>query len=98
MSRFDATSTADDVISGISLAGKLAVVTGASSGLGVETARVLSTAGATVLLVARDQEKLEAVAQDLRQQIRDMLAKNMSEREILDYLLPAGSSGTGGKR
>jgi len=68
MSRFNATSTADDVISGISLAGKFAVVTGASSGLGVETARVLSAAGAEVLLVARDQVKLQAVAEDLRQQ------------------------------
>ncbi len=68
MSRFDATSTTDEVISGISLAGKFAVVTGASAGLGVETVRVLSAAGASVLLVARDQEKLEAVAQALRQQ------------------------------
>jgi NAD(P)-dependent dehydrogenase (short-subunit alcohol dehydrogenase family) len=68
MSHFNATSTADDVIRGISLAGKFAVVTGASSGLGVETARVLSAAGAEVLLVARDTEKLQAVAEDLRQQ------------------------------
>jgi NAD(P)-dependent dehydrogenase (short-subunit alcohol dehydrogenase family) len=68
MSHFGATSTTDDVISGISLAGKLAVVTGASSGLGVETARVLSAAGATVLLVARNQEQLQAVAADLRAQ------------------------------
>lgn len=66
MSHFGATSTTDDVISGISLAGKLAVVTGASSGLGVETARVLSAAGASVLLVARNQEQLQAVAADLR--------------------------------
>jgi NAD(P)-dependent dehydrogenase (short-subunit alcohol dehydrogenase family) len=69
MSRFNATSTTDDVISGISLAGKVAVVTGASSGLGVETARVLAAAGAAVLLTARDQEKLQAVAQDLRKQL-----------------------------
>jgi len=68
MSHFGAISTTDDVISGISLAGKLAVVTGASAGLGVETARVLSAAGASVLLVARNQEQLEAVAADLRQQ------------------------------
>ena len=50
------------------LAGKFAVVTGASSGLGVETARVLSAAGAEVLLVARDQTTLQAVAEDLRLQ------------------------------
>jgi NAD(P)-dependent dehydrogenase (short-subunit alcohol dehydrogenase family) len=68
MSHFGATSTTDDVIKGISLAGKLAVVTGASSGLGVETARVLSAAGASVLLIARNQEQLQAVATDLRKQ------------------------------
>ncbi|HEY6131803.1 MAG TPA: SDR family NAD(P)-dependent oxidoreductase, partial [Halioglobus sp.] len=66
MSHFDATSTTDQVIGDISLAGKVAVVTGASSGLGVETARTLAAAGAEVLLVARDREKLAAVAQELR--------------------------------
>lgn len=65
MNRFNASSTTDQVIEGISLEGKLAVVTGASSGLGVETCRVLATAGATVLMVARDEEKLESVARDL---------------------------------
>lgn len=68
MNRFDATSTTDEVIEGISLEGKLAVVTGASSGLGVETCRVLSAAGATVLMVARSEEKVEAAAQALRQE------------------------------
>lgn len=71
MNRFDATSTTDQVIEGISLEGKLAVVTGASSGLGVETCRVLAGAGATVIMVARDMDKLEAVAQDLRQKNPD---------------------------
>jgi NAD(P)-dependent dehydrogenase (short-subunit alcohol dehydrogenase family) len=69
MNRFDATSTTDQVIDGISLEGKLAVVTGASSGLGVETCRVLAGAGATVLMVARDEAKLEAVAQELRDEV-----------------------------
>lgn len=69
MSQFDRASTTDDVIQGISLAGKLAVVTGASSGLGVETSRVLAAAGARVLMVARDQAKLEAAAQELRQML-----------------------------
>ena len=68
MSHFDATSTTDQVIAGISLAGTFAAVTGASSGLGVETARALAAAGAEVLLLARDKEKLEAVVRDLRKQ------------------------------
>ena len=66
MTRFDATSTTADVMAGISLAGKLAVVTGASSGLGVETCRVLAAAGAAVLMLARDCDKLAAVALELQ--------------------------------
>ncbi|MFT6052995.1 MAG: short-subunit dehydrogenase, partial [Halioglobus sp.] len=66
MPQFNATSTTSDVILGMSLAGKSAVITGASSGLGVETARTLAIAGAAVLLLARDKEKVEAVAQQLR--------------------------------
>ena len=58
MKQFDGTATTDQVIEGISLAGKSAVVTGASSGLGVETCRVLAGAGATVIMVARDEQKL----------------------------------------
>jgi len=69
MSQFDATSSTQDVIAGISLAGKLAVVTGASSGLGVETARTLASAGAEVVLVARDMAKLDAVVEQLRQAV-----------------------------
>lgn len=67
MTGFDAASTTDDVMAGISLAGKLAVVTGASSGLGVETCRVLAAAGAAVLMLARDSDKLAAVALELQQ-------------------------------
>jgi len=66
MSQFDAQSTTEEVIRGISLRGKYAVVTGASSGLGVETCRVLAAAGAEVLMLARDAEKLKGVEQSLR--------------------------------
>lgn len=45
--------------------GKVAVVTGASKGIGLETARRLSSAGARVLLVARNEEPLRAAAVDL---------------------------------
>jgi NAD(P)-dependent dehydrogenase (short-subunit alcohol dehydrogenase family) len=51
---FDGSSTAEQVIAGIDLHGLRAVVTGASSGIGAETARVLATAGADVTLAVRD--------------------------------------------
>ncbi|MGR6968556.1 SDR family NAD(P)-dependent oxidoreductase [Streptomyces cynarae] len=52
-SGFDAKSTADDVLRGIDLSGKLAVVTGGYSGLGLETTRALVKAGARVVVPAR---------------------------------------------
>lgn len=52
--RFDDSSTAEEVIAGTDLRGLRAVVTGASSGIGAETARVLATAGADVTLAVRD--------------------------------------------
>jgi len=71
MTEFNADSTTSEVLAGISLADKVAVVTGASAGLGVETARVLAQAGARVLLVARDPGKLEPVLQALQEQVPD---------------------------
>ncbi len=49
-------STAAEVVAGIDLAGKRAIVTGGSSGIGVETARVLAAAGAEVTLAVRNTE------------------------------------------
>ena len=59
---FGPTSTAAEVIAGVDLAGKRAVVTGASSGIGQETARVLAGAGAEVTLAVRDIAAGEKVA------------------------------------
>ena len=51
--RFDATSTADDVAADADLTSVRAIVTGASSGIGLETARSLARAGAEVTLRGR---------------------------------------------
>jgi NAD(P)-dependent dehydrogenase (short-subunit alcohol dehydrogenase family) len=56
-SGFNGTSTASDVIKGIDLAGKTAIVTGGNAGIGLETTKVLAAAGATVIVLARDTEK-----------------------------------------
>jgi NAD(P)-dependent dehydrogenase (short-subunit alcohol dehydrogenase family) len=55
--KFGATSTTDDVLSGIDLRGKRILVTGVSAGLGVETARSLAARGANVVGAARDLDK-----------------------------------------
>ena len=54
---FGATSTTDDVLSGVNLKGKRILVTGVSAGLGVETARSLAAHGAQVVGTARDLTK-----------------------------------------
>ncbi|OAM89390.1 SDR family NAD(P)-dependent oxidoreductase [Termitidicoccus mucosus] len=59
-SAFGASSTADDVIAGIDLAGKTAIVTGGYAGIGLEIVRVLRAAGARVIVPARDLVKASA--------------------------------------
>jgi len=56
-SGFNAKSTTTEVIKGINLKGKIAVVTGGNTGIGLETVKTLSEAGATVIVPARDIEK-----------------------------------------
>jgi NAD(P)-dependent dehydrogenase (short-subunit alcohol dehydrogenase family) len=60
-------TTATEAIEGIDLTGKLALVTGGSSGIGVETARALASAGAEVVITARNMPKGEGVAADIRE-------------------------------
>jgi len=65
-SPFGARSVASEVVQGINLQGKTAIVTGASSGLGLETVRALANAGARVIMPVRSLEKGERVAAGLR--------------------------------
>ena len=66
-SAFGATSTTDDILSGINLRGSRILVTGVSAGLGVETARSLAAHGATVVGAARDLEKAKTATAQVRQ-------------------------------
>jgi len=63
--RFDAHSTADQVVEGVDLHGRTAVVTGGASGIGVETARSLARAGAAVTLAVRDTAAGDRAAEDI---------------------------------
>jgi NAD(P)-dependent dehydrogenase (short-subunit alcohol dehydrogenase family) len=65
-SPFGARSTAAEVVQGVDLRHRTAIVTGASAGLGAETARALASAGAHVILAVRSVAKGEAVAAGIR--------------------------------
>ena len=96
---FGATSTTDEVLQGIDLTGKRVLVTGVSSGLGVETARTLAAHGAEVVGAARDLSKAQGATEPVRLQaarggslqlVQLDLASLESVRRCADGLLAAG--------
>jgi NAD(P)-dependent dehydrogenase (short-subunit alcohol dehydrogenase family) len=62
---FGATSTTDEVLSGVNLKGKRILITGVSAGIGVETARSLAAHGAQVVGAARDLNKAKAATEQV---------------------------------
>ena len=62
---FGAQSTADEVIAGVDLSGRRAIVTGGASGLGRETARALASAGADVTIAARSLDAAMEAAEEI---------------------------------
>ncbi|MBP2217364.1 SDR family NAD(P)-dependent oxidoreductase [Arthrobacter sp. CAN_C5] len=66
-SPFTATNTAREVVEGIDLSGRTAIVTGGASGIGIETARALAHAGADVTLAVRDINAGQRVAMEITQ-------------------------------
>jgi NAD(P)-dependent dehydrogenase (short-subunit alcohol dehydrogenase family) len=84
-SAFGATSTAAEVIEGVDLHGRRAVVTGASSGIGVETVRALAAAGADVTLAVRDTDAGATVADRLRAELPPESGKlSVAQLELSD--------------
>src|SRR5882724_1713386 len=77
---FGATSTTDDVLSGVNLKGKRILVTGVSAGIGVETARSLAAHGAHVIGAARDLNK----AKTATEQVRKEAAANGGSLELVE--------------
>jgi len=68
-SPFGAKSTAREVVAGHDLSGKVAIVTGAATGIGVETARALALAGAEVIIAARKPDLGEEVANAINEEV-----------------------------
>jgi NAD(P)-dependent dehydrogenase (short-subunit alcohol dehydrogenase family) len=96
---FGATSTTDEVLQGIDLAGKRVLVTGVSAGLGVETARALAAHGAEVVGAARDLPKAQMATEQVCSQatrggslqlVQLDLASLESVRRCADGLVAAG--------
>src|SRR5258707_9145887 len=77
---FGATSTTEEVLSGIDLRGKQILVTGVSAGLGVETARSLVAHGAHVVGAARDLAKAKAATA----QVRKSAASNAGSFDLVE--------------
>lgn len=76
-SGFNAASTTSDVIKGIDLKGKIAIVTGGNTGIGLETVKTLANAGATVIVPARDVEKA-------KENLKGMTNVEIEEMDLID--------------
>jgi len=82
--KFGAGTQADEVVEGVNLSGKTAIVTGAASGLGTETARALLKAGAALTLPVRNLAKAKEVANDLASSTGNNQI-HLEEMDLIDY-------------
>jgi NAD(P)-dependent dehydrogenase (short-subunit alcohol dehydrogenase family) len=90
-SDFNRNSTASEVIRGHDLRGKMVIVTGGSAGIGLETTRILSSAGARVIVPARDLEKARAAVGKLATVEPMELTDPASIAAFADRFLKAGT-------
>lgn len=66
--RFDASTHALQIVHGLDLSGKIAIVTGANCGIGYETGRTLARSGCLVVLACRDIQKAQVAAANVRKE------------------------------
>jgi NAD(P)-dependent dehydrogenase (short-subunit alcohol dehydrogenase family) len=92
---FDREATAEQVARATDLAGRVAIVTGASSGIGVETARGLAMAGADVILAVRDVAAGEVVARTIAPVARAELEVRHLDLRDLDTVAAFAAGLTG---
>ncbi len=77
-----------------SLTDKVALITGATSGIGAQQARALSNAGASVVLVGRREDRLKELAEEIRNSggEADYLAADLSDEGQWDIVVKASLS------
>jgi retinol dehydrogenase 12 len=94
-SKFNRRSTAEQVTAGVDLSGKVALITGVNSGLGLESMRVLASRGAHVIAAARTREKaaeacasIEGQTTPIACELSDLESVSRCADEISDLNLP----------
>jgi NAD(P)-dependent dehydrogenase (short-subunit alcohol dehydrogenase family) len=85
-------STAAEVVEGIDLSGQRMIVTGAASGIGIETARALAGAGAEVTMAVRDVEAGARMAAEIGGEKRRL---HVARLDLADRGLQRGGGGRG---
>ena len=90
---FDADSTAEEVTLGMDLSDKTILVTGANSGLGFETARVLALRGAHVLVAARNLDKATEAANGLEGNVTPVACELTDFESVVDCAAVVEKSG-----
>lgn len=81
---------------GTTLAGRIAIVTGASAGIGEATARLLAAEGASVVVNARREERLRSLVEELGEHRATSLAGDAAEITVIDRLFDAARKRFGG--
>jgi NAD(P)-dependent dehydrogenase (short-subunit alcohol dehydrogenase family) len=88
---YNARTDAAEIVSGISLRGRRAIVTGGASGIGIETARALASAGAEVTIAVRDLEAGERTVADISastgNSLIDFVSLDLADRESVQSFI-----------
>ena len=83
---FGRTTTADEVLAGLHLDGKVAIVTGASSGLGAEVTRALRAHGADVVAAVRDPSRTEGAGRSVELDLTSLESVRRASSRLVEGL------------